>query len=497
MLWALWPWRLASRGLPLVGAVVLRKREKLEAQCHQWRQEAHSYYDLQVKVLRARNIQGTDLLSKADCYVQLWLPTASPSPAQTRTVANCSDPEWNETFHYRIHSAVKNVLELTLYDKNVLSSGQLSLLLFDLRSLRPGKPHRHTFLLDQQGTQELQVEFLLENSQAPSPEVITNGVLVAQPCLRIQGSLTGDGAAPAREYGSRYIHLAVPGAYEKPQLLPLQPPAEGGLPPTFRFHVNPVVSPRLDLEMGEKLSVLQGDPGTELEAQTRQLSEGGFLLAALPLSQEQQRVVALGEGQEVALSVKAELSSEDLDLRLSFDLSDGEQAFLDKRRPVVARALQRVLGLSQAPENSQVPVVAVLGSGGGTRAMSSLYGSLSGLQELGILDTVTYLSGVSGSTWCISTLYKDPGWSHAPLQGPIARAQARVCSSKMGAVSAERLQYYTQELRLREGAGHRVSLIDLWGLLVEYFLYQEVREDRCQVIAAPVPTLPAPSTTSG
>lgn len=48
---------------------------------------------------------------------------------------------------------------------------------------------------------------------------------------------------------------------------------------------------------------------------------------------------------------------------------------------------------------AQVPVVAVLGSGGGTRAMSSLYGSLAGLQELGLLDTVTYLSGVSGSTW--------------------------------------------------------------------------------------------------
>lgn len=46
-------------------------------------------------------------MSKADCYVQLWLPTASFSPAQTRTVANCSDPEWNETFHYRIHGAVK------------------------------------------------------------------------------------------------------------------------------------------------------------------------------------------------------------------------------------------------------------------------------------------------------------------------------------------------------------------------------------------------------
>lgn len=44
-------------------------------------------------------------------------------------------------------------------------------------------------------------------------------------------------------------------------------------------------------------------------------------------------------------------------------------------------------------------MVAVLGSGGGPRAMSALYGSLAGLQELGVLDTVTYLAGVSGSTW--------------------------------------------------------------------------------------------------
>uniref|UniRef100_A0A9L0RQQ6 phospholipase A2 n=1 Tax=Equus caballus TaxID=9796 RepID=A0A9L0RQQ6_HORSE len=203
MLWALWPRWLAGKGLPLLGAVLLRKREKREPQWRQWRRETHPYYDLQVKVLRARNIQGTDLLSKPDCYVQLWLPTASPSQAQTRMVANCRDPEWNETFHYRIHGAVKNVLELTLYDKDVLDSNQLCLLLFDLRSLKPGQPHRHTFLLNRQDSQELQVEFVLENSQVPASEVITNGVLVAQPCLRIEGTLGGAETAPHQEYADQ------------------------------------------------------------------------------------------------------------------------------------------------------------------------------------------------------------------------------------------------------------------------------------------------------
>ncbi|PNJ16097.1 PLA2G4F isoform 3 [Pongo abelii] len=220
MLWALWPRWLAGKMLPLLGAVLLQKREKKGPLWRHWRRETYPYYDLQVKVLRATNIRGTDLLSKADCYVQLWLPTASPSPAQTRIVANCSDPEWNETFHYQIHGAVKNVLELTLYDKDILGSDQLSLLLFDLRSLKCGQPHRHTFPLNHQDSQELQVEFVLEKSQVPASEVITNGVLVAHPCLRIQGTLQGDGTAPREEYA---CHRARPSTH---LYLPREPSAE-------------------------------------------------------------------------------------------------------------------------------------------------------------------------------------------------------------------------------------------------------------------------------
>ncbi|EHH63007.1 hypothetical protein EGM_15891 [Macaca fascicularis] len=473
MLWALWPRWLAGKMLPFLGAVLLQKRENRGPLRRHWRRETHPYYDLQVKVLRATNIRNTDLLSKADCYVQLWLPTASPSPAQTRTVANCSDPEWNETFHYQIHDAVKNVLELTLYDKDILVSDQYSQLLFDLRSLECGQPHRHSFPLNRQDSQELQVEFVLEKSQVPASEIITNGVLVAHPCLRIQGTLRGDGTAPREEYGDRLTNMGwmAPGGSERP--VPGKPPTEPGLQPTFTFHVNPVLSSRLHVELMEQLSAVQSDPSAELEAQTSKLGEGGILLSSLPLGQEEQCSVALGEGQEVALSVKVEMSSGDLDLRLGFDLCDGEQEFLDRRKQVVAKALQQVLGLSEAPDSGQVPVVAVLGPGGGTRAMSSLYGSLAGLQELGLLDTVTYLSGVSGSTWCISTLYRDPAWSQVALQGPIERAQVHVCSSKMGALSTERLQYYAQELGVRKRSGHSVSPVDLWGLFVEYFLYQE------------------------
>lgn len=47
----------------------------------------------------------------------------------------------------------------------------------------------------------------------------------------------------------------------------------------------------------------------------------------------------------------------------------------------------------------QVPVVGIMAEGGGARAMTSLFGHLLALQKLGLLDCVTYLSGISGATW--------------------------------------------------------------------------------------------------
>lgn len=84
---------------------------------------------------------------------------------------------------------------------------------------------------------------------------------------------------------------------------------------------------------------------------------------------------------------------------------------------------------------------------------------------------------------CISTLYKDPSWSQEPLQGPIDRASARVCSSKIGLMSPEQLQYYTREKEIWKSRGQTVSPTDLWGLVIEYFLNQGVREQEMATFA--------------
>ena len=71
------------------------------------------------------------------------------------------------------------------------------------------------------------------------------------------------------------------------------------------------------------------------------------------------------------------------------------------RRPsrILDMLLYLILSTNCPSSNAQAPVIAVLGSGGGLRAHIACLGVLSELKELGLLDAVTYLAGVSGSTW--------------------------------------------------------------------------------------------------
>ena len=47
----------------------------------------------------------------------------------------------------------------------------------------------------------------------------------------------------------------------------------------------------------------------------------------------------------------------------------------------------------------QVPTIAVLGSGGGYRATTGFSAACHALEEMDLLDCVTYMTGLSGSAW--------------------------------------------------------------------------------------------------
>ncbi|KAI2646765.1 Cytosolic phospholipase A2 gamma [Labeo rohita] len=132
------------------------------------------------------------------------------------------------------------------------------------------------------------------------------------------------------------------------------------------------------------------------------------------------------------------------EVRIGHSLNKDEEAFVARRRKTVLHCLQRLqiyrhwddeanfvgggrramvsllkslVQLDKAglvaylPLTPGVPNIALLGSGGGQRAMVGLLGSLVELDKAGLLDCILYLSGVSGSTWCMASLYQEPDWS--------------------------------------------------------------------------------------
>jgi hypothetical protein len=55
------------------------------------------------------------------------------------------------------------------------------------------------------------------------------------------------------------------------------------------------------------------------------------------------------------------------------------------------------------PELQAKPSTAIGFSGGGARAMIGTFGCLAGLRDLGLLDKIRYMGGISGGCWGITT----------------------------------------------------------------------------------------------
>jgi phospholipase A2 len=70
---------------------------------------------------------------------------------------------------------------------------------------------------------------------------------------------------------------------------------------------------------------------------------------------------------------------------------------------VVRAALAKLTGIDLEPlPADHTPRIQICASGGGYRAMIATLGALIGLEECGVLDTVTSIAGLSGSTWAMA-----------------------------------------------------------------------------------------------
>ncbi|XP_045143996.1 cytosolic phospholipase A2 beta isoform X2 [Echinops telfairi] len=396
---------------------------------------------LTIRVLQAHSLPARDLVTHSDFYVTLWLPTACSHRLQTRTVKNCRSPVWNQSFHFRVHSQIKNVVELKVFDQDLLTSDDPVLsVLFDAGTLLPGEFRRQSFSLSPQGEERLDVEFRLRSLTDCVEQLTSNGVLVARELSRLHLRL--EEAGDEKESQSK-VQLVVPGSYEGPQEASVANNS-------FHFHFPTCWEQKLSIH-------LQNAPQEQLKVPLRALPSGQLVKLVFPTSQEP--------------LMRVELRKEDrpgeLAVRLGFELCAQEQAFLSRRKQVVAKALQQALQLEGDLQEDEVPVVAIMATGGGVRAMTSLYGQLAGLRELGLLDCISYITGASGSTWTLANLYKDPEWSQKDLGGPTELLKTQVTKSKLGVLAPSQLQWYHQELEERARLGHPACFTNLWALINE------------------------------
>lgn len=89
----------------------------------------------------------------------------------------------------------------------------------------------------------------------------------------------------------------------------------------------------------------------------------------------------------------------------------------------------------------QVPVIAVVGSGGGFRAMVGFSGVMKALYESGVLDCTTYIAGLSGSTWYLLQSLHNPV-QHWNLEMPLKTFTMLFSSCYIPAYKTEELQLF-------------------------------------------------------
>ncbi|KAM6201406.1 cytosolic phospholipase A2 epsilon [Rhynchocyon petersi] len=399
-----------------------------------------------------KNVRQTDVLSQTDCYVSLWLPTASHKKLRTKTISNCPHPEWNEAFNFQIQTEVKNILELSVCDEDAVTpDDHLLTVLYDLTKLCFRKKTHVKFPLNPEGMEELEVEFLLEESASAPEALITNGVLVSRQvsCLEVHSE-----ARHQRKSGKRKDFLVtVNESFEHTQRI------SSCCPDPAYFHYPKYFQSQMHVEMP------RGRQICGLCCCCARKKNGPICqpLDCLPEGQ----TLTLPVNENCELHMKSTDCPETLDVRLGYTLCQAELEFLEKRKVVVAKALKQVLQLEEDLQPDEVPIIAIMATGGGTRSMTSMYGHLLGLQKLNILDCASYITGLSGATWTMATLYQDPDWSSKNLEKAIFEARRHVVKDKMPALFPDQLFKYREELRQRSQEGYKVTFTDFWGLLIE------------------------------
>ncbi|XP_064201631.1 ankyrin repeat domain-containing protein 12-like [Anguilla rostrata] len=171
-------------------------------------------------------------------------------------------------------------------------------------------------------------------------------------------------------------------------------------------------------------------------------------------------------------------------VRLSKSLSEGEVKYVQERMVIVEKCLKDH-GIKCGSNN--VPRIAVLGSGGGQRAMVGLLGCLDQMYHAKLLDCALYLCGVSGSTWCMTSMYEDPAWS-TKVPSIIESLVKRLTETDIDL--SELTNWLSQAIE-----DENFSLTDFWAATVVYGFVKKINTTCLSDLKNMKPTNPYPIYT--
>ncbi|KAL1022834.1 hypothetical protein UPYG_G00032980 [Umbra pygmaea] len=228
---------------------------------------------------------------------------------------------------------------------------------------------------------------------------------------------------------------------------------------TFNFILDPNQENVLEITLMDANYVMDEKLGTASYNISKSLKAG----------QKETVNILIGKATNVYLEMALEVCT-NLDLRFSLALCDKEKLFRQARRERVMLGIKKLLDMEKPSflpgTLKEVPVIAIVGSGGGFRAMVGFSGVMKALYESGILDCATYIAGLSGSTWYMSTLFSHPEF---PAKGPKeinAELMKSVNSNPLRLLLPQHITNYIQALWSKKANGQPVTFTDIFGMLI-------------------------------
>lgn len=186
-------------------------------------------------------------------------------------------------------------------------------------------------------------------------------------------------------------------------------------------------------------------------------------------------------------------------VRSASSLSSQENAWLQRRRPYTIAAMHALLEKIGIPgfdagaylddhsyDPSTLPNIGIAMSGGGWRALQSGAGALQAFDNrtnsgklAGLLQSSTYLAGLSGGSWLVGSLFMNNFTTVTALRdeptGDVWQFDQSVfVGPDTGGIQAfDTLEYWTdlfEKVRGKEKAGFEITITDIWGRALSYQL---------------------------